>query len=90
MYNDIFKVLERSGARIRFVDEDVEYKTDIGGTTLRITGLTPGKRVLAKLSRDMEMIYDTTDPCLLYTSSASALWVSAIPTSHIFSLGSLE
>lgn len=62
MYNDIFKVLERSGARIRFVDEDVEYKTDIGGTTLRITGLTPGKRVLAKLSRDMEMIYDTTDP----------------------------
>ena len=62
MYNDIFQGLERSGVRIRFVDEDVEHKTDIGGTTLRITGLTPGKKVLAKLSRDMEMIYGTTDP----------------------------
>jgi len=62
MYNDIFQVLERSGTRIRFVDEDVEYKTDNGGTTLKITGLTPGKKVLSKLSRDMEMIYSTTDP----------------------------
>jgi hypothetical protein len=62
MYNDIFQVLERSGTRIRFVDEDVEYKTDIGGTALRVTGLTPGKKVLSQLGRDMEMICGTTDP----------------------------
>ncbi len=62
MYNNIFQALERNGARIRLVDEDVEYKTNIEGAALKITGFTPGKKVLARLSRDMEMIYGTTDP----------------------------
>ncbi|HXL04864.1 MAG TPA: MBL fold metallo-hydrolase [Bacillota bacterium] len=61
MYDDIFRILKKNGTKIRLIEEDMRWTRDISDNSLRITGMTPGKQLLAKLNKDMEMIYRTTN-----------------------------